>query len=110
MDQLEPLLYDLSDWISPHTDNIALAIIATLLVIFGEDINRTVKKQLRPFPYLVRLFGFIILCAFGYGAMTVYATPLMESLIKQIPELYLAPCIALLFILIGLLAERRRQI
>lgn len=110
MELIYDVLFALADWIRPHSDNIALALIATLLVVYGDDINQMVKKQLRPYPYLIRLVGFVILCAFGYGALTVYATPVIESLISRIPALYLAPATVSLFLLVGLLAERRRQI
>lgn len=110
MDLFREVLLALADWIRPHSGNIALALIATLLVVYGDDINTAVKKQLRPYPYLIRLIGFVVLCAFGYGALTVYATPVLEDLISKIPGLYLAPAIVLLFLLVGLLAERRRQI
>ncbi|OOV87012.1 DUF3392 family protein [Oceanospirillum linum] len=110
MEMLRELLLAMADWIRPHSDNIALALIATLLVIYGDEINRIVKQQLRPYPYIIRLIGFVVLCAFGYGALTVYATPVLEDIINRIPGLYLAPAIMLLFLLVGLLAERRRQI
>lgn len=110
MELFHEVLIALADWIRPHSDNIALALIATLLVIYGDEINSTVKKQLRAYPYIVRLIGFVVLCAFGYGALTVYATPVLEDLISRIPSLYLAPAVVLLFLLVGLLAERRRQI
>ena len=110
MELFHNILTALADWIRPHSGNIALALIATILVVYGDDINRAVKKQLRPYPYLIRLIGFVMLCAFGYGALTVYATPVIENLIQKIPNLYLAPAVAILFLLVGLLAERRRQI
>jgi len=110
MELFREVLFALADWIRPHSDNIALALIATLLVVYGDDINRAVKNQLRPYPYIVRLIGFVVLCAFGYGALTVYATPVLEDMINRIPSLYLAPVVMLLFLMVGLLAERRRQI
>lgn len=110
MELFREVLLALADWIRPHSGNVALALIATLLVVYGDDINSAVKKQLRPYPYVIRLVGFVVLCAFGYGALTVYATPLIEQLISKIPGLYLAPAVVLLFLLVGLLAERRRQI
>lgn len=110
MDFLNEMLSKLAELIHSHSDNVALALVATLLVIFGDDINQAVKKQLRPYPYIVRLTGFVILCAFGYGALTVYATPVVDSLIQRIPYLYTAPAILTVFLMLGLLAERRRQI
>lgn len=110
MEVLRDLLFALADWIRPHSDNIALALVATLLVVYGDEINRAVKQQLKPYPYIIRLVGFVVLCAFGYGALTVYATPVIEDLLRKVPGLYLAPVVMLLFLVVGLLAERRRQI
>lgn len=62
---------DLGQWFRPYQYQAALAMIATLLVIFGNEINNTVKRLVAKQHFIVRTFVFILVCAFGYGLLTV---------------------------------------
>lgn len=110
MGLIQELLWRLGSWTREHTSAIALAIVATLLVVYGNDINNWLKKRLRPYPMPVRILGFVLMCAFGYGAMTVFLTPYLAQWIGMISTRWLAPAVAGIFLLIGWLAEKRQQI
>ena len=61
----------LSDQVRPYSFQVATAIVATLLFIYGESIHRFVRDKLglKNKPFVIRLCMLIALCAFGYGAL-----------------------------------------
>lgn len=100
------LINQLAAWVRPHTDDIALALVATLLVIFGDTINDLVRKLVRPQPVLIRVGVFIALCAFGYGMLSVWLTPLLESYLRTLSAAMFLSVVVGAFVLVGILAER----
>jgi hypothetical protein len=99
----------LSEWMHPHLHGIALAMIATILVIFGNDINRWVRKLVRKYNFIVRLLVFIVVCAAGYGIATVFLTQALAKLLGSIHNHYLPIVVAIIFLALGLTAEERNQ-
>lgn len=100
----QPIIW-LAEWMRPYNREIATAMIATLLVIFGGFINNTLRRIVRKQVIWVRVAAFIGLCTFGYGALTIWLTPIVAVyLIKQSAIVYVAS-IVLSFIFIGVLAE-----
>ncbi len=107
---MNELLIELGQMFRPYQYQSALAIIATLLVIFGNDINLAIKSLVKRQHFVVRSGVFILVCAFGYGAATVWLTSILAKLLSQIPNLYIVPGIILVFIIMGLYAQRQKQI
>ena len=83
--------------------------VATLLVVFGADINRWVRKLVRKYNFFVRLLVFILVCGAGYGMATVLLTKLLADILGSINNHYLALVVALIFARLGLAAEERNQ-
>ena len=98
-----------SAYLRPHLDDIALAMVATLLVIFGDSINDLVRHVMRRRPVWLRVAVFIALCAFGYGALSVWLTPLLEVFLRQLPGWQMLLTVVGSFVLIGVLAERYKK-
>lgn len=109
MDIINEILLRSGYWARSNMNNITLALVATLLVIYGNDINHFVKRQLKSYPRLVRLFGFVLMCAFGYGALTILLTPVLATWFSLINIKWLAPITVITFLFIGWLAERKHQ-
>ena len=104
------LFNELGLWCRPYQYQISLAIIATLLVIFGNDINASIKKLLCKQHLVVRLLAFIFICAVGYGLLTVWLTSLLTAQLASIPTVYLAPSIITTFVVLALYAQKQRHI
>ncbi|MBY4675477.1 DUF3392 domain-containing protein [Marinobacterium arenosum] len=104
------ILISLSHQVRPYLNQCAMAMIATVLVIYGSDINNAIKRLIARHHFLIRTLVFVLVCAFGYGLLTVWLTPLLAGQLARIPGLYLAPAIGLIFIALGILAQRQRQI
>ncbi len=104
------VLNSLGLWCRPYQYQVALAIIATLLVVFGNDINASIKKLLSKQHIIVRMLTFVFICAFGYGLLTVWLTSLLAAQLALVPTLYLAPTISVIFIVLALYAQKQRHI
>lgn len=100
------LIQSLASYVRPHTDDIALALVATLLVIFGDTINDLVRKIVRQQPMWIRVGVFIALCTFGYGALSVWLTPLLDSYLRTLSSGIFLGVVAGSFVAVGVLAER----
>ncbi|MBK1736031.1 hypothetical protein CKO15_12235 [Halorhodospira abdelmalekii] len=106
----DALLWRTGSWVNGHASEVALALVATLLVLYGDHINRTFARTVRPYPWLVRVIAFVLMCAFGYGAITVLVTPLIAQGILMIEARWIGLLTFVVFFAIGTLAERRRYI
>jgi hypothetical protein len=109
MDFLTGILLKLSAWMRPYLSQIATAMMVTLLVIYGSSVNRAVKKHISHHNFLIRLIVFVLLCAFGYGAVMALATPILAQYLSRLRGIYLSPVVILSFLFIGILAERKKQ-
>ncbi|MCU7938723.1 MAG: DUF3392 domain-containing protein [gamma proteobacterium symbiont of Bathyaustriella thionipta] len=104
------MIIQLSQWIYPWLGEISMAIMATLLVIYGDAINRMVKRRIIGLHFLLRTLIFILLCAFGYGALLIYVTPMISKLLASLGMIYLGPLVVALFIALGTMAEKKNRI
>jgi hypothetical protein len=100
----------ISRWIRPHLLKIMMAFTATILIVYGGDINRRIKRAVKGLHFVIRLSIFIVLCAFGYGATTLIVGAALAGLMSQLSDLWVFPLTVLMFLAIGLLAERKSKI
>lgn len=107
---MNELLNSLSRALSPYYTEMSIMLMATILVVYGDIINGHVKRLLAPYHFIVRISLFIVLCAFGYGALTLYGAPFLKHMLAFVPWQYRGTAYIASFILIGFLAERRRYI
>ncbi|MGM0481347.1 MAG: DUF3392 family protein [Pseudomonadota bacterium] len=104
------LLNELGFLVRPHLYQIAMMIVATLLVIFGNDVNQMIRRQIAGLNFLLRALIFVLVCAFGYGYLLVWFTPVLADGLAQIPLHLIAPATLTILLSLGLLAERRKQL
>ena len=91
-----------------YSSEISLAFVATCLVLFGDTINAFVRRRVIKLFFLLRIFTFILLCAVGYGLLTVTIHPIVHKLFLQVPSDYSFLFTAFCFICLGFLAERKK--
>ena len=97
-----------SQWVQGHISAISTALTTTLLVVFGDDINRFVKKRIRHHNFLLRTIVFVALCVFGYGMLSVFIAPTVTTVLRTFGDRYLAATVAGAFLLTGILADRKK--
>ena len=110
MDLVLTLFADIGKLIRPYTADIALALVASLLVIAGGDINRFIKRQVSSANFLFRTIIFILVCTFGYGVLTVVLTNIVKTQLASLSSVNLAIAVITGFLALGIYAERKRQI
>jgi len=111
MDVMANLLAKIgANWIRPYIDEVALAVVASVLVLYGKAINDLVKQAFKTWPVMVRVLVFMIVCAFGYGALTVLATRLLQQFLAGLGNTQLTLAMIGFYFLVGMLAQKKRQI
>ncbi len=103
-------MIELGQWFRPYQYQCAMALIATILVIFGNDINSAIKHLVRKQHFVVRTFIFVLVCAIGYGLATVWLTSVLSAQLAKIPDFYIVPVVASSFFILGIYAQRQRHI
>lgn len=108
------IIYDLNLQLA-HTlysylDEISLAIVATVLVVYGNDLNDMIKRIVSSWMFVLRVIAFILMCTFGYGLLTVWLQPFLEKALKYIDLPYLPLATLAIFTLLGVLAERKQHV
>ena len=93
-------------WLRQYLMVISMAQVATLLVIFGNYINATVRLLVRSHALPIRITVFILLCTFGYGAITAFLTPLYANGLGKLGMNLLPIVILITFSIIGMISEQ----
>ena len=106
MDLLLDLIVTLSRWCRGHLGDISLAILATLLVLFGPAINAWLQRTIGTLNFVLRTLLFIVFCAVAYGMAMVFVPPWIASGLSQFNNYTLGPVLILVFAVIGILADR----
>ncbi|MCO3846207.1 DUF3392 domain-containing protein [Pseudomonas aeruginosa] len=106
MDYALDLIATLSRWSRSHLSDISLAIMATLLVLFGPAINAWVQQRIGSLNFVFRTLLFVLICAVGYGLAMVFVTPWLAKGLGYFNNYTLAPVLPLVFFVIGMIADR----
>ena len=104
---IRDMLVTFSGWMNDHLFTISMAMAAAVLIIYGADINRFIKRHIKGYPFFVRLIVFISVCAVGYSFLTFLLGALLKGFFSSLNGVYLSPVVTILFIVIGVLAERK---
>ncbi|MBF9000094.1 MULTISPECIES: DUF3392 domain-containing protein [Vibrio] len=97
-------------FIAPYLSDIAVAFVACFLVMLGGDINAFVRRTMRNQHFIVRTLVFVLINAFGYGLIIVKASPYLARTLAQLDRGMMFVIVVISFIIIGLWAQKNRQI
>lgn len=100
----------LASWFLPHLSQIALTIIVCLIALYANDLNKFIKRLFARKHFIIRTVIFIIVTAFGFGALTLFVTPLLIKLLLLFGKIYMPWLLLVAFIVLGVLADRKNQI
>lgn len=107
-DLVNQLDLHLRSWILGHMSHVTTALTASLLVIYGDDINGMVKDRVRNRHFVVRTLTFVLVCAFGFGLLAVFMAPGIARVLRYFGDRYLVLTVAAAFVGVGWLAERKK--
>ena len=108
MQYLNHLILSMSVFLRSHLTKVALSLAATILFLYGEQLHGVIKGLIKDLHFIFRLVILVLVCAFGYGTLVFAFTRLCEAGLRELDDLYLSPVVTGLFLLIGLLAERKK--
>ena len=110
METLSHCIVTCSGHLRPYLKEVSMSLVATALFLYGEDIHSLVKRQIQSLALVFRVAILILVCAFGYGTLAVGCTVLCRKLLGFLDSHYLSPVVFGLFLLIGILAEKKRAV
>ena len=97
------------DWLVPNLREISLALMATVLFLYGNDINKWVKTHIKVKAFLLRVLLFVAICSFGFAGIAILGARIVHYLFDQFSLQTLPIAIFLCFFGVGVLAERKNQ-
>lgn len=103
---LHDLILAISSWMKSYLNQIVLSLVATLLVIYGDNIMRMVKQQIGSLKLFLRFTLFVAFCAFGFSFLTSVAAPYIGKWLAMADPVLLPLIIVFLYYLVGYLALR----
>jgi len=107
---LDELIKDFASLIRDHSWTICFAWTASLLVIYGDEMLRITKSIAQAWHFAFRLLFFVIICGFGYGALTIFISRYLHGKMILLSNLWLCISVIAAYIFLGFLAERNRVI
>ncbi|MUL03096.1 DUF3392 family protein [Aliivibrio fischeri] len=110
MNQILSFFNTLGSYLTPYLSDISVAMIACALVMLGGDINRALRAFLAGKHFLIRTCAFIGINAFGYGLLIVKASPFLTSALRSIQPAFMLAIVFATFIIIGIWAQKNRQV
>jgi uncharacterized membrane protein YfcA len=99
-----------SQLVRDHIGPVAMAIVTSLMAVYGSDVGRAVRGAIRGHNFFVRASVFFFLVVFGYGALALAVGAFLARLLRGLDDNWLAPLVALVFLAIAIAAEERRHI
>lgn len=105
-----PLLAFADQWILSHLGMLSTGLVITLLSVYGNKINASVRKRTLKQNFLLRYLIFILLCTLGYAFLTDWLVHQLKTLAGLIPSQWRSLSMILAFLGIALLAKREKQI
>jgi hypothetical protein len=78
--------------------------------MFGNEINKWVRKILRGQNFVVRTAVFVLINAFGYGLLIVKASPMLANWLRSLDYTLSLPLIMFIFVAIGVWAQKNKHV
>ncbi len=98
----------LSAQMRPHISQIVIGFIATLLVVFGNDISGLVARLIKNLSFIFRLVILVAVCAVGYTIMTNMMNQFATDFLRSLSNRWLSVAVVAAFIAVGIVAERKK--
>ncbi len=86
-----------------------MSMVMVLMAVYGGDMSRFVRKAIRGYNFVVRASVFFFLVVFGYGALALLVASLLARILRSLDNYWLAPVVGIIFLIMAIAAEERRQ-
>lgn len=107
---MNEIINDIARFLREHGRTICVAWTASLLVIYGSKLTGIAKDIAKTWHFVFRVLFFVLICGFGFGLLTVYVAQLLHSQLRGLSNLWVILSVTIAFIILGILAEKKKQI
>lgn len=107
MDTLLNFIVTLSRWCDQHLDQITLALVAVLLVLFGLSLGKYIQRLIGTMNIVLRVIILAITYMLIFGLIINYAPELIKQLLSDLNHYSLFPILLLILIFTGMIADKR---
>jgi len=97
-------------YLAPYLSDISVALVACLLVMLGGETNALLRRVMRNQHFIFRTLAFILVNAFGYGLIVIKASPYLTRTLAHLEQGMMFCLVTGSFVVIGLWAQKNRQI
>lgn len=106
MDILLGLVANISIWCRQHLDQISLAMITVLMVLFAPLLSKYLQGLIGHINVIFRVITIAISYMIVFGGIINYAPSLLSQLLTALNNYSLFPILLLITIFIGMIADR----
>lgn len=107
MDTLLSFIATLSRWCDKHLEQISLALVAVLLVLFGLSLGNTLRRLIGHMNIIFRVIILAIVYMLVFGLVINFAPHFIKQLLGYLNYYSLAPILLLIIVFIGMIADKR---
>ena len=100
----------LAGFIREYIWTVCFAWTASLLVIYGDELVRFTKRIARSWHFVFRVLFFVVVCGFGFGAVTIMLARFIHTKMASLNDLSLILSVLAAYLLLGFLAEKNKVI
>lgn len=100
---LQPMIHDLANLLRLHLPSVSLGIVATVLVLYGDNLNRFFRHLTKRVPFWPRFALFVVLCSAGYGLLSSQLVKHLGRFLRTLSDGLLLGVVTLAFLLLGYL-------
>ena len=104
------VIHEFAGFLRDHLPSIAVGLVATILVIYGNSLNRFFRRQTRSMHFIARFTLFVLLCSAGYGFLSSQAVKLLKNLMMGLSDFHLVLAVIGSFVLLGYLARAGKEV
>lgn len=103
-------IHQFADFLRFHMDSISIGLVATLLVIYGKNINNYFKRITKHIPFIGRFVLFIVLCSAGYAFLTSQLVRYLKLFLQGQADLPLIGITIGAFLILAFLARSGKDV
>ncbi|MBT8036760.1 MAG: DUF3392 domain-containing protein [Verrucomicrobiae bacterium] len=107
---MQEIINNTAGYLRGHGDIICYAWTAAWLVLYGSVLAKFAKNVARSWHFVFRVLFFIVVCGFAYGMLTVLIASQIHQKLSRLNDSWYIVAVVSAFFLIGILAEKKRQI
>jgi hypothetical protein len=110
LNTLNSLLLDVGQWLQGYLHHLSLLLVVCLVSLYANDIIKLTKGFVARRHFIVRVSGFVLITAFGFGFLVVWLSPLLTQALLFFGTKWLGATLLAAFFILGTIADKKNQL